>query len=89
MKPVATGAELLGGRLVADDAIRLNEVSTVTRDYDDVNPYVYRPPVSPHLAAGEARHPVRFDTASDVFSRLTGVADAVVVEGRRMAYLAG
>ncbi|MHB1514841.1 MAG: ATP-dependent dethiobiotin synthetase BioD [Acidiferrobacteraceae bacterium] len=52
MKPVATGAELLGGRRVADDAIRLMEAFTVTRDYDDVNPYVYCPPVSPKLAAG-------------------------------------
>ncbi|MHB1527930.1 MAG: dethiobiotin synthase [Acidiferrobacteraceae bacterium] len=81
MKPVATGAEFRGGRLVADDAIRLIEASTVAHEYDDVNPYVYGPPVSPHLAAREARHPVRFGAVLDAFSRLAGVADAVVVEG--------
>ncbi|MHB1951768.1 MAG: dethiobiotin synthase [Acidiferrobacteraceae bacterium] len=81
MKPVATGASYEKGRLVSDDALQLIDVSGVRADYDDVNPYVYAPPVSPHLAARDAKRPIHLRRILSAFERLAASAEAVVVEG--------
>lgn len=81
MKPVATGADLRGARLVSDDAVRLMAASAVAARYEDVNPYAYAPPVSPHLAAEQAQRPIRLDRILTAFERLSVLAEAVVVEG--------
>lgn len=81
MKPVATGADLRDARLVSDDAVRLMAASAVAARYEDVNPYAYAPPVSPHLAAEQAHRPIRLDRILGAFERLSVLAEGVVVEG--------
>lgn len=81
MKPVATGADLRGAQLVSDDAVRLMAASAVAAPYEDINPYAYAPPISPHLAAQQAQRPIRLGLILTAFERLAGLADAVVVEG--------
>lgn len=49
LKPIATDSYEKNGLLYNNDALTLQQYSSCSPDYDDVNPYRYKPPVSPHL----------------------------------------
>jgi len=51
LKPLAAGAELIGGQWSNDDARRLQAVSSLKLPYEQVNPILLRAALAPHLAA--------------------------------------
>lgn len=82
IKPVAAGADVRDEQLVNDDAVTLQSVSTLHLDYALVNPYLFEPPIAPHVAA--ARAGVKLSVVDFVrhFEKLAELdADLVVVEG--------
>jgi len=81
MKPVATGACWQDGRLVNDDALLLQASASIRLDYNQVNPFVFEPPVAPHIAAKKAGQEIDFRHLCRVYEELAEVADCVVVEG--------
>jgi dethiobiotin synthetase len=81
MKPVASGAERLGGNWQNEDALALMAASSPALPYDWVNPYVFEAPVSPHLAAAQAGRRVELAHLIAAYRRLTAFADCVIVEG--------
>lgn len=81
MKPVAAGAQRVGGALVNDDVTALRAASSIAAPEALVNPYCFAPAVAPHIAAAEAGvtlDPARIKSA---FLELSALADWVVVEG--------
>lgn len=80
MKPVATGAVWRAGRWVNEDALALQAAASMALPYEQVNPYAYGPPVSPHIAAAEAGRPIEIEHIVKVFKGLPA-ADHVLVEG--------
>jgi dethiobiotin synthetase len=81
MKPVASGASESNGQLQNEDALALIKCSNVTVPYEQVNPYCFKPPVAPHLAAEQAGIVIDMHTITAGYSTLTQHADVVVVEG--------
>lgn len=81
MKPVATGAVWWEGRLVNEDALALQEAGSVSLPYELVNPYVFEPPVSPHIAAGLAGRNIDLARIVDISHELRQLADCVLIEG--------
>ena len=81
MKPVASGSECTAEGLRNEDALTLMAASNVATPYDRVNPYCFVPPISPHIAAEEAKTPVDLSHIAENFGSLKGSADFVVVEG--------
>ena len=81
MKPVASGAEWVGERWVNEDALALQKESSIPVDYEWINPFVFEPPVSPHLAAEAMAVRVSLDLINQAFFHLSTLADCVVVEG--------
>jgi dethiobiotin synthetase len=81
MKPVASGARHTAQGLRNDDALALIEAAGTATPYADVNPYCFEPPVSPHIAAKEARIDVDTRLIRHKFDALAADADWVVVEG--------
>lgn len=81
MKPVATGAELCNGRWVNEDALALQRAASVPVPYELVNPYVFEPPVSPHIAAAQAGRTIELQRIVEAFGELHEFADCVLVEG--------
>ncbi|WP_434149760.1 dethiobiotin synthase [Methylocaldum gracile subsp. desertum] len=81
MKPVATGAFWQDGRLVNEDALSLQANASIRLDYNQVNPFVFELPVSPHIAAKKAGREIDFQRILQVYEELAGSADYVVVEG--------
>jgi dethiobiotin synthetase len=81
MKPVASGAKNVNGILKNDDALSLIQASNVDVDYKSVNPYVFEPAVSPHIAAEQAGIEIDLDEIKKCFDQLQKKSDVVVVEG--------
>lgn len=79
MKPVAAGCQWLDGQLKNDDALLLQQHSSVQVDYSLLNPYAYLEPISPHLAG--VHHPVDLKTVGYALRTLQSHADIILVEG--------
>ncbi|WP_440993811.1 dethiobiotin synthase [Cysteiniphilum litorale] len=54
LKPMASGAFVQDGCLVNEDALALQEASSVPLPYEVINPNVYEPAIAPHIAAEQA-----------------------------------
>lgn len=81
MKPLASGATIVNGELVNDDAMQLLQASNVQCDYATVNPYCFAPAVAPHLAAQEVATTIEIDYVEQKYRELAENADVVIVEG--------
>jgi dethiobiotin synthetase len=81
MKPVAAGAALQDGQLLNDDVVQLIAASNVEAPLSLINPYVFEPPVAPHIAAAEAGISMSISKLKSDFESLNDAADIVVVEG--------
>lgn len=53
IKPIATGCERMNGILYNNDALALQQASTVKLDYEIINPLRFEPPIAPHIAAAK------------------------------------
>ena len=81
MKPIASGAKMIDGSLKNDDALTLIQASNVDVDYKEINPYVFEPAISPHLAAEAAGVEIDLKKIKNNFDALQQKSDVVVVEG--------
>ncbi len=81
MKPVAAGADYVDGAWINEDVTLLRAASAVAAPMEWVNPYLFREPIAPHIAA--ERKGVMIDVARIAAARdaLATLADMVVVEG--------
>lgn len=81
MKPAAAGCTETDGGWRNEDVETLCAASDVEAPRDEVNPYLFREWIAPHIAA--ARHGIRvdLDLIRARFDALARRADAVVVEG--------
>lgn len=81
MKPVASGCTRTRHGLRNDDAVRLQQQSSVDLDYATVNPYAFEPPVAPHIAAAQAGIHMDLEVILAAHARIAACTDRVVVEG--------
>ena len=54
LKPVASGAIHINGRLCNDDAMQLQQAAGAWQELAAINPFCFEPAIAPHLAAAEA-----------------------------------
>ena len=81
MKPVASGAKEIKGKLVSEDAVYLKKIIDSTDDDDLVNPIRLKQPIAPTIAASKAGVPIDIDKIWKAYEVLTNKHDFVVVEG--------
>lgn len=81
MKPVASGAKNIAGHLRNEDALLLQQALGTDIDYELINPYVFAPPVSPHIAAAEAGVTIDLQHIRQTYAQLTADAEFAIVEG--------
>jgi dethiobiotin synthetase len=81
MKPVATGAFWSQGRLVNEDALLLQRSASISVPYEQVNPYVFEWPVSPHIAAKKRGQAIDLARIVRVYQDLEPLTDWIIVEG--------
>ena len=83
MKPVAAGAERQDsdGAWHNEDVDLLAAHSNLRAPPELANPYLFRQPIAPHIAADLEQRSIEIPHILDCYGRLAGLADAVVVEG--------
>ncbi len=81
MKPVETGCPTRRGRLVPRDALALREASGSRDALDLINPYRFREPLAPLVAAQRAGRSIDVEILKEKFARLATRHAAVLVEG--------
>jgi len=81
MKPVAAGVEASPEGPVNPDVAALRRASSWAAPLEQVNPYLFEPPIAPHLAAASAGVRIEMAPIRKAFEALRASADAIVVEG--------
>jgi dethiobiotin synthetase len=81
MKPVAAGCELVDGVWVNEDVKLLTEASNVKVPADLINPYCFKEPIAPHIAAQHEGVIISLEVIESAYHQLTQMADIVIVEG--------
>jgi dethiobiotin synthetase len=81
MKPIASGSDPTREGLRNSDALTLMAAANVAAPYQAVNPYCFRPPISPHIAAREAGVAIDLAVLRSGFDSLAAASDCVIVEG--------
>ncbi len=81
MKPVAAGCHETAAGWKNEDVEALLAASNVEAPIEAVNPYAFREPIAPHLAAGREGRTIDLGRIVAGFEALRALADMVVVEG--------
>jgi len=80
-KPVASGSEMTAEGLRNGDALALQANSAVALSYDEVNPYVFAEPTSPHIVSADEGRPIELAQLSAGLRHLEQRAEWLLVEG--------
>ncbi len=81
MKPVETGCLEQGGKLIPSDATLLKEAARTGDDLDLINPFRFRLPAAPSIAAREERAVIECGSIKDSFELLSDRHEILLVEG--------
>lgn len=81
MKPVASGCDKTPDGLRNEDALLLQAQSSIDLPYENINPYAFEPPVSPHIAAEKAGAKIQIDGLHKQMLLLMEGVDCLMVEG--------
>jgi len=81
MKPFATGARSVRGRLVSEDALFLKSAAKVDDPLDLINPICLKPPLAPPMAAQVAKKRITLSPVWSAFSTLRRRHPILIVEG--------
>lgn len=80
-KPVASGSEMTAEGLRNSDALALQRNSVLPLSYEQVNPYTFAEPTSPHIVSADERRPIEASVLSAGLHALESQVDWVLVEG--------
>lgn len=81
MKPAETGCRTRSGRLVPVDAARLMQSAGVRDSLALVNPYRFRKPLAPSVAAAMEGRSIRIEGIVKAYQTLAARHDCMIVEG--------
>ncbi len=81
MKPAETGCRTRKGRLVPEDALKLMKAAGAGDPLDLVNPYRFKKPLAPSLAARFERKSIDPSNIKTAFKKLSRTHDFLIIEG--------
>lgn len=81
MKPIASGAAVKGNRLVSEDAQFFIKIFKLKDDYNVINPFCFKPPISPGIAARDGKVAVSLDKVKEKYFELKKKYNFMLVEG--------
>ena len=80
-KPVASGSEMTADGLRNSDALALWRNTVIPVSYEEINPYTFAEPTSPHIVSELTQTPVDFAVMTAGLHNLNQQADWVLTEG--------
>ncbi len=82
IKPIASGGQQIKGQVFNEDALALQQASSVQLDYRYINPFSFQAPIAPHIAAANTSTVL---TVADITTQLDYAVnypcDAIIIEG--------
>lgn len=69
------------GSLIPGDALHVKEVSGIDQPLEEMCPYIYEHPVSPHLASRMEGNPVQLRRVMEGYKAVLGKYDYIIMEG--------
>lgn len=81
MKPVAAGVTQYKSFQLNQDAVLLQQQSSVEPEYQLLNPYLFEPAIAPHIAAAENNVMIAMESIRQAFESLRSQAEVTLVEG--------
>ena len=82
LKPISTGCKKTKEGLVNDDALKLQDASTLQLPYSQINPFAFEHPIAPHLAARSEGQTLNVKSISQKLSFIFDLPiDEVYIEG--------
>lgn len=81
MKPIASGCEETPSGLRNEDALILQQHASVDVDYQQINPYTFKPAIAPHIAARQAGVTIDIEYIAENYRALSSRADKIIIEG--------
>lgn len=81
MKPLETGCSFKKGELVPEDTIKLLKAAEVNEPLDLINPYRFRQPLAPAVAAGLEGSMISRKRIMSAYRKLSNKYDLTIVEG--------
>ena len=80
-KPVSAGCTQTDDGLVNEDALRLQQASSVKFPYGTINPYAFEPAMAPHIAAEQTGIQIQINKINDAYKHIALKNDFVITEG--------
>jgi len=80
-KPVLSGATNKEERLIPGDTRFVKAVSGLKEDDENITPYIFQTPVSPHLASRIENNPIDKNIIREKFENLKSKYDYIITEG--------
>lgn len=81
MKPAETGCRVCKGQLIPVDTLKLIEVSGVDEPIELINPYRFRKPLAPSVAAELEGGNFKKKVVLDAYKKLADKYEIIIVEG--------
>lgn len=80
-KPALSGAELIGGKLIPGDCRYVVKTAGLEVPPEKCVSYMFKPAVSPHLAAQLENNPIKVDKIASDFASIKNQYEYIVTEG--------
>ncbi len=80
-KPALSGAEIIDDKIIPGDCAYVLKQAGINTDPADYVSYIFKPAVSPHLAAEIENNPIKLEKIKKDFERIKKEFDYIVVEG--------
>lgn len=81
MKPVSAGCYVTEDGLRNEDAVQLQQASSVNLPYELINPYAFEPPIAPHIASEKQGIIIDKQHIKNCYRKISHESDVVVAEG--------
>jgi dethiobiotin synthetase len=82
IKPIASGCIRHANQLRNEDALALQQASSIKLDYNYINPFAFEPAIAPHIAAARSNAPLmKMDILEKTHYALNYPADVNIIEG--------
>ncbi|THB74720.1 MAG: dethiobiotin synthase [Gammaproteobacteria bacterium] len=81
MKPIASGCDETADGVRNSDALKLISAANADLSYDLINPYTFKAPIAPHIAAEQSGVAIEMAKIRQCYREIQQQADLVVVEG--------
>lgn len=80
-KPALSGAEEVNGRIIPGDCDYVFKQAGIEKNPAEYVSYIFKPAVSPHLAAQIEHRTIKLDKIKNDFKRISSEFDYILVEG--------